>query len=89
MEQVLLLFLGDPTRERYGLEISRQAALPRGTLYRSLMRMEDAGWLESAWEDIDPSVAGRPPRRLYRLTPAAESTPRTCARASRRRFATA
>jgi PadR family transcriptional regulator PadR len=26
------------------------------------------GWLSSRWEDIDPQVEGRPPRRYYRLT---------------------
>ena len=68
VEQVLLLFLAEPTRERYGLEVARLARLPRGTLYRILMRMEEAGWLESAWEDVDPALAGRPARRLYRPT---------------------
>ena len=26
------------------------------------------GWLESRWEEIDTSAAGRPARRYYRLT---------------------
>ncbi len=40
-----------------------------GTLYKALDRMERAGLLESRWED--PSIgaeAGRPRRRLYRVT---------------------
>ena len=41
-----------------------------GTLYKALGRMEDAGLLESHWEDPDVAVAeGRPRRRLYRVTP--------------------
>lgn len=41
-----------------------------GTLYKALGRMEDAGLLESRWEDPDVAAAvGRPRRRLYRITP--------------------
>jgi PadR family transcriptional regulator, regulatory protein PadR len=40
-----------------------------GTLYRALGRMEDAGLLESRWENPDIAVReGRPRRRLYRVT---------------------
>lgn len=41
-----------------------------GTLYKALARMNEAGLLESTWED--PAVAeaaGRPRRKLYRVTP--------------------
>jgi len=41
-----------------------------GTLYKALARMTEAGLLDSTWED--PSLAeaaGRPRRRLYRVTP--------------------
>ena len=44
-----------------------------GTLYKALARLEEAGLLESRWED--PQVAaddGRPRRRLYRITGAGE-----------------
>jgi DNA-binding PadR family transcriptional regulator len=37
-----------------------------GTLYRALHRLEDAGLVESWWED--PPAEGRPPRRSYRIT---------------------
>jgi len=40
-----------------------------GTLYKALGRMEEAGLLESRWED--PAIAGaegRPRRRLYHVT---------------------
>jgi DNA-binding PadR family transcriptional regulator len=33
-----------------------------------LVRLENAGWLTSEWEAIDPRAAGRPRRRFYRLT---------------------
>jgi DNA-binding PadR family transcriptional regulator len=40
-----------------------------GTLYRALQRLDDAGLIENWWEDADEAaVAGRPRRRLYRLT---------------------
>ncbi len=41
-----------------------------GTLYRALTRMDQAGLLDSRWED--PAIAieeGRPRRRLYAVTP--------------------
>jgi PadR family transcriptional regulator PadR len=40
-----------------------------GTLYKALARLEDGGLLESWWEDPqDAQDAGRPRRRLYRIT---------------------
>ena len=40
-----------------------------GTLYRSLARLEDAGLLESRWEDPQTAAEeGRPLRRLYCVT---------------------
>ncbi|WP_034800529.1 PadR family transcriptional regulator [Intrasporangium oryzae] len=65
---VLDVLLGDLTGERYGSEIGKEAGLPSGTVHPILARLERVGWLESRWEDIDPSVEGRPARRYYRLT---------------------
>ena len=45
-----------------------RSLLGHGTLYKALDRLERGGLLESTWEDIDESLAGRPRRRLYRLT---------------------
>jgi PadR family transcriptional regulator PadR len=40
-----------------------------GTLYRALHRLDDAGLIENWWEDPDEATrAGRPRRRLYRIT---------------------
>ena len=44
-----------------------------GTLYKALQRLEEAGLLESQWED--PNIAateGRPRRRLYEVSGAGE-----------------
>lgn len=68
LQRVLLLFLQDPSRRYYGLEIARKADLQRGTLYPMLARLEDRGWVTSEWELIDPVVEGRRPRRYYTLT---------------------
>jgi len=65
---VLRALLEDQTRELYGVEIGAAAGLPSGTVHPILARLEGRGWLESRWEDIDPRVEGRPPRRYYRLT---------------------
>ena len=52
-------------------ETDDSAALTaHGTLYKALARMTEAGLLDSVWED--PAIAeaaGRPRRRLYRVTP--------------------
>lgn len=65
---VLRALLARASGETYGLEVIRATGLRAGTVYPILKRLEDAGWLSSNWEDIDPEVAGRPARRLYRFT---------------------
>jgi PadR family transcriptional regulator, regulatory protein PadR len=51
-----------------GADICRAAGLPSGTVYPILARLEDAGWLGSAWETGDPAMLGRPRKRFYHLT---------------------
>jgi PadR family transcriptional regulator len=68
-QRVLRMFLDDPTAEKYGLEICKAVGYPAGTVHPLLYKFEDLGWLESRFEEIDPSDAGRPRRRYYRLTP--------------------
>ena len=66
--------------------------LGHGTIYKALARLERDGLLESRWEDIDPVRAGRPRRRLYRVTggaPAALSTSRALTSGSDPSVATA
>jgi DNA-binding PadR family transcriptional regulator len=65
---VLRALLEDPAREMYGVEIGTAAGLPSGTVHPILARFEALHWLESRWEDVDPRLEGRPPRRYYRLT---------------------
>src|SRR3954447_8811286 len=65
---VLGVLLEDPKQERYGYDIGEAAGLASGTVHPILARLEGAGWLVSRWEDVDSRVAGRPPRRYYRLT---------------------
>ena len=66
---VLRVLLDDPLSERYGLEISKAAGLPSGSLYPILARLERDGWVTSDWEELDEHEAGRRRRRYYRLTP--------------------
>jgi PadR family transcriptional regulator, regulatory protein PadR len=68
MARVLAILLEDPMAEYYGLEIGKAAGLAGGSLYPLLLRLEQSHVLVSRWEDADPSEAGRPRRRLYRLT---------------------
>jgi len=67
--RVLDTFLQHPTDELSGADVQRRSGLASGTLYPILLRLESAGWFVSRWENIDPATAGRPRRRLYRLTP--------------------
>lgn len=66
---VLSTMLSDPDVDwYYGLELSKHARLKPGTIYPILDRLLKVEWLERRWEDIDPTIEGRPRRRLYRLT---------------------
>jgi PadR family transcriptional regulator, regulatory protein PadR len=67
--RVLESFLEDPTQQLSGSEVHQRCGIASGTLYPILLRLESAGWFASQWESIDPSLAGRPRRRLYKLTP--------------------
>ena len=67
--RVLEAFLENPTNELSGADVHKRSSLASGTLYPILLRLESAGWFVSRWETIDPASAGRPRRRLYRLTP--------------------
>src|SRR5690349_5546921 len=74
---VLRALLADPAVELYGAEIGAAAGLMSGTVHPILARLEGIGWVESRWEDVDPSAAGRPARRYYRLTGAGAEQGRT------------
>lgn len=67
--QTLQLFdalLAEPTRWRYGYDLSRQTGLASGTLYPILMRLSEQRLLDTDWESSEEP--GRPPRHTYRLT---------------------
>jgi PadR family transcriptional regulator PadR len=74
--RVLGEFFRRPTNGISGVEISRATGLASGTLYPILFRLEEAGWLESEWEEITPAEAKRPRRRLYRTTSLGEAKAR-------------
>jgi DNA-binding PadR family transcriptional regulator len=66
---VLELLLQNPAKEMYGLEMvaGSRNKLKRGTIYVTLDRMEDKGYVQSRLEEPRPNVSGMP-RRLYRVT---------------------
>ncbi len=66
-QAVLRVMLDDPAKDLYGLEICAATGLPSGTVHPILARFEGLGWLDSAWEQVDPREQGRPRRRYYRL----------------------
>ena len=63
---LILALQGNLNQWRYGYDLSRETGLKSGTLYPLLMRLRDAGWLQTRW--AAPEVSGRPPRHMYRLT---------------------
>ena len=66
--KVLQTFMKRPVDTLSGADVRRATKLWSGTLYPILIRFENAGLLTSDWEEIDPSEAGRPRRRLYKIT---------------------
>jgi PadR family transcriptional regulator, regulatory protein PadR len=66
--RVLGALMSRPEAELSGAEIGRTTKLPTGTLYPILLRLDEAGWVKSRWEDGDPHILGRPRRRFYRVT---------------------
>lgn len=69
MLRLLEVLAGDPNIEWWGLALAKAADIQSPTIYRALARLETARWVTSSPEEIDPSLEGRPRRRLYRLTP--------------------
>ena len=67
-DAVLRSLAADPSKWRYGLSLSTELDIASGTLYPLLIRLAEAGFLESRW--MDPEKAGRPARHGYRLSPA-------------------
>jgi PadR family transcriptional regulator PadR len=68
-KETLILELLVERDDRYGLELvsASRRRLKRGTIYVTLARMEDKGYVSSRLED-PPADAGGLPRRLYRPT---------------------
>ncbi len=66
--RVLRSLTDDSVAWRYGYELCMELEIKAGSMYPILIRLADRGFLETKWES-DPAP-GRPPRHLYRLTPA-------------------
>jgi PadR family transcriptional regulator, regulatory protein PadR len=65
---VMAALLEETRSWRHGYALSKATGLQSGTLYPILARLQDRGYLESKW--VEPAHAGRPPRHVFRLTPA-------------------
>lgn len=57
----------------YGSALIKSARLASGSLYPILDRLERAGVIEGAWEQVDAKELGRPRRRTYSFTPTGRS----------------
>jgi PadR family transcriptional regulator PadR len=78
--EVLSALMASSAEGLSGAQIGRVTKLASGTLYPILMRLEQAGWLESQWETEDPHILGRPRRRFYRVTGLGENRAKAAAR---------
>ena len=63
---LLAALMDRPRAWHHGYELSKATGLKSGTLYPTLTRLSDQGFLDSRWEDA--GQPGRPPRHVYRLT---------------------
>jgi PadR family transcriptional regulator PadR len=70
--RVLREFMKEPLYELSGADVARGTSLLSGTMYPLLIRFENAGWLKSRWEAVNPGDVGRPRRRYYRITAAGQ-----------------
>lgn len=66
--KVLAMLVEAYPKQISGSDVFNKTKMFSGTLYPILARLLQAGWVDSEWEDVDPAEAGRPRRRLYRLT---------------------
>lgn len=66
--RVMALLYQEMDGEHYGLSIGRHLEMGNGTLYPILDKLEKMSLITGDFEDIDPVVEGRRPRRYYRLT---------------------
>jgi DNA-binding PadR family transcriptional regulator len=68
-KELIILDLLLTSEEMYGLELvtASKGELKRGTVYVTLGRMEDKGYIASRLEDAPPAAGGLP-RRVYRPT---------------------
>jgi DNA-binding PadR family transcriptional regulator len=68
-KELLVLELLIRSGERYGLQLvaASRGRLKRGTVYVTLGRMEEKGYLASRLDDPPPAAGGLP-RRLYAAT---------------------
>ena len=68
-EAIILALLSSSRTDSYGLDLVKRSdgRLKRGTVYVTLQRMEDKGFISSRLEDeVDERIGA--PRRLYKLT---------------------
>ena len=67
-DRLMAILLKDPLAWQHGYGLMKQTGLQSGTLYPALLRLSEQGLLEAQWRQSDSP--GKPPRHVYRLTPA-------------------
>lgn len=74
---ILRPFVDEPGKQRYGYELMQLTGFQSGKLYPILSKLVAAGVLTREKEGADPSLEGRPVRRLYRIEPGCVAAIRT------------
>jgi DNA-binding PadR family transcriptional regulator len=84
-KETIVLELLTRAREMYGLELvsASDGSLKRGTVYVTLGRMEEKGYITSRHEEAPPGAGGLP-RRIYAPTPLGRDILRAWTTVSRR-----
>ena len=73
--QVLQALLTDPARERYGIELSKDAGIAQDMMYGILVRLEDWGWVKNRLEySADRATPPHAPRFGRRVRPGPDPT---------------
>ena len=67
--------LGRTVEERGG-----KGVVSLGALYKALHRLDEAGYVDSEWEDVEPREVKRPRRRTYEVTGLGEQAVREAAK---------
>lgn len=60
--------LKEPKKPTYAYQLHQRTGIQLSNIYPMINRLLEAGWIKQKGKPI-PGLAGRPPRKMYELTP--------------------